>query len=554
MRLIAPAVALAALVVATAVPLQAATITLVNHDGPGEGFNDPTPVAPVGGNPGTTLGQQRLIAFQYAADIWGAVLYSDVEILVAASFDPLSCSASSATLGGAGPETVHRDFANAPEPDTWYTQAQANSHAGFDLDPTIEDIFAIFNSTLGTSCSFPRAWYYGLNQSPPGSDIDLVSVALHEIGHGLGFLTLVGLNNGVKFGGWDDAYMLHLENHASGLHYSAMTNGQRAAANVATGDLHWTGASVVAAAASLTTGRDPISGHVEIYAPNPTEGGSSVSHFSDALFPNELMEPFYTGAKHNLGLALYLMYDLGWVPGACGDGILDVDEQCDDGNTIGLDGCSACKIDTCWACVGEPSVCAPQDGDPCDDGQACTTVDTCQAGVCVGAAAPLVGCATTAIPGKGSLVMKDNASNRKDQMIWKFLRGGATSLAALGNPTAATSYRMCVFDRTGDTDTVLMSLDMPAGIDWTANATGYKYKSRTGFPSGVRNVLLKSGTTGKTKIIIKAKGVPLGMTNLGVLDLPLTVQLSNGTQCWESTFSGAGVQRNTPQLFKARPQ
>ncbi|HTV00362.1 MAG TPA: hypothetical protein VMF13_07505, partial [Luteitalea sp.] len=35
----------------------AVTIYIVNFDGPSEGFNDPTPVAPVGGNPGTTLGQ-----------------------------------------------------------------------------------------------------------------------------------------------------------------------------------------------------------------------------------------------------------------------------------------------------------------------------------------------------------------------------------------------------------------------------------------------------------------------------------------------------------------
>jgi hypothetical protein len=34
----------------------AATIVIVNNDGAGEGFNDPTPVAPVGGNPGVTLG------------------------------------------------------------------------------------------------------------------------------------------------------------------------------------------------------------------------------------------------------------------------------------------------------------------------------------------------------------------------------------------------------------------------------------------------------------------------------------------------------------------
>src|SRR5262249_11785193 len=58
----------AALVTARA---QAAIIVVDNFDAPGGGFNDATPAAPVGGNTGTTLGQQRLNAVQYAADIWG---------------------------------------------------------------------------------------------------------------------------------------------------------------------------------------------------------------------------------------------------------------------------------------------------------------------------------------------------------------------------------------------------------------------------------------------------------------------------------------------------
>src|SRR5262249_22715097 len=44
-----------------------AQFVIVNTNAPGVGFNDPTPVAPVGGNTGTTLGQQRLNSFQYAA-------------------------------------------------------------------------------------------------------------------------------------------------------------------------------------------------------------------------------------------------------------------------------------------------------------------------------------------------------------------------------------------------------------------------------------------------------------------------------------------------------
>src|SRR3990170_5071038 len=64
---------------------QAATITIVNMDGWGEGFNDATPTAPVGGNGGTTRGQQRVIAFQHAADLWGQIIESNVEIRVRAA-------------------------------------------------------------------------------------------------------------------------------------------------------------------------------------------------------------------------------------------------------------------------------------------------------------------------------------------------------------------------------------------------------------------------------------------------------------------------------------
>lgn len=53
-----------------------------------------------------------------------------------------------------------------------------------------------------------------------------------------------------------------------------------------------------------------------MYAPNPVRLGSSVSHFSNALSPNEAMEPAYTTALHDPGLARQLMEDIGWVTGA----------------------------------------------------------------------------------------------------------------------------------------------------------------------------------------------------------------------------------------------
>ena len=108
----------------------AATITIVNLDGPMEGFNDPTPVSPVGGNPGTTIGAQRLYVFQRAANIWATLLRSNVEIRVGAQFDPLSCNATSGVLGSAGPTTVHRDFAGAIFSGTWYQQAGRRGSGG----------------------------------------------------------------------------------------------------------------------------------------------------------------------------------------------------------------------------------------------------------------------------------------------------------------------------------------------------------------------------------------------------------------------------------------
>jgi cysteine-rich repeat protein len=67
----------------------------------------------------------------------------------------------------------------------------------------------------------------------------------------------------------------------------------------------------------------------------------------------------------------------------CGNGILDADEECDDGNSVDGDGCSRiCQIETCFVCAGNPSVCTPDDGTPCDDGDSCTNGDECAGGEC----------------------------------------------------------------------------------------------------------------------------------------------------------------------------
>jgi hypothetical protein len=299
-----------ALLLAPSLGRTAATITIVNNDGAGEGFNDPTVVAPIGGNPGLTLGAQRLNAIQYAADIWGALLTSSQTITVKTSFDSLTCTVDGAVLGLAGPHAYDRDFVGAPLAGTWYPIALANALAGADLDPGVDDIDAFFNKDVGFGCALPVGMYLGLDANP-GSDIDLVTVALHELGHGLGFITLANLTTGAKSLGFDDVFMTFLEDHSLPLLWPPMSDAQRVTSAKDTGDLHWTGASVVANGVFLAAGRDAISGHVQMFAP-ATLSASSVSHFDSALTPNEIMEPAYTGPNHNPGLTVPLMQDIGW--------------------------------------------------------------------------------------------------------------------------------------------------------------------------------------------------------------------------------------------------
>jgi len=292
-----------------------ATIVIQNNDSAGEGFNDPTPWTPRGGNSATTLGQARLNAFQYAANLWAPCLNSNVTIIISAQMDPLFCDATSAVLGSAGAATIHRDFTHRPLPSTWYPQALANALAGTDLSPSNPDINATFNSNLDGSsgCMGGAKLYSGYDQAPPSGDIDFITVVMHEIGHGLGFQTYVDLSTGAKLMGYNDTFMLHLNQaSANPADYPYMSNTGRINASKSDPNLRWTGSNVTGRHPDIPVTAGLNGGYVRMYGPNPQEPGSSVSHWSKAVTPNEVMEPSYTGPNHDPGLAFYLMADIGW--------------------------------------------------------------------------------------------------------------------------------------------------------------------------------------------------------------------------------------------------
>ena len=301
-----------------------ATIEILNNDLSGVGFNDLTPVAPVGGNGGTTLGQQRLNAFKFAADIWGATLSSGPKIIIRASWEPMSCTADRGTLGSAGTVGLRQNFPNAPFTNTWYSAAQANALSGSDANPLSPEISARFNINLGTpGCMQPSKWYLGLDGNHGFGGVDLVAVLLHEFGHGLGFQNFTNPETGNFASGVPSVWDRFLRDNTTGKLWIQMTATERMASATNNGNLVWAGPNVSAAVPAVLFGGADSSNRPLMYAPSAFEPGSSVSHFDKSASPSLLMEPNITsGLSHTLNppddLTFPLLRDLGWQPAGAG--------------------------------------------------------------------------------------------------------------------------------------------------------------------------------------------------------------------------------------------
>ncbi len=238
--------AAALLSIAFAPAASAADLVLISGDaGTGLGLEDPTPKAPEGQNPGTTLGQQRTIAYQFAMDLWGSVLQSETTVYVGASFQPLACTPTSATLGSAGTTFVFSDFAPGVVADTWYPSALADAIAGEDLNPGYIDINSRFNGDIGVNpdCLTGADWYYGLDGKTPEGKINFLNVVMHEIGHGLGFQGFTG-SNGAFFNARKDIYSTFAFDNALNKTFPELTPEQRANSLRSTGQLVWSGPQV----------------------------------------------------------------------------------------------------------------------------------------------------------------------------------------------------------------------------------------------------------------------------------------------------------------------
>ena len=119
-----------------------------------------------------------------AAEIWGGLIASPVEIIIGAFWSP----GLEGALGVCLPNEV-RDFQGAPLRGTLYPLSLANRFAGGRVSSG-SDMDVLFTSD-------DVGWYYGLDGKPRATEFELLTVALHEIGHGLGhFGSLLALDIG----------------------------------------------------------------------------------------------------------------------------------------------------------------------------------------------------------------------------------------------------------------------------------------------------------------------------------------------------------------------
>jgi hypothetical protein len=249
-------------------------IIIVNANAPGVGFNDPTPAAPVGGNPGTTLGEQRLAVFEFAANIWEQTLQPRTDILVIAQFAALGPN----VLGSAGATSVFRNFPGAEYPDVWYTSAEADHLAGVDLNPGFADIQATF------ATGFP--FYFGFDGNE-GALTDLLPVVLHELGHGLGFANFANEQTGTLFQGGKDIYSQYTIDVTTNKLWNDMTDAERQASAINVRKVSWSGINVKKDVPKVLSPGEPF---VRINGASP-----QLLSFGTAAFGNPLTAAGITG-------------------------------------------------------------------------------------------------------------------------------------------------------------------------------------------------------------------------------------------------------------------
>ena len=249
--------------------------------------------------------QRARAGMEFAADVWASYLESDVDILVDVDWRDRG---DRRLLASAGPGTLIRDFPGGVR-GVWYPVSLAESLAGENFNGDRADITVTANSTAN--------WYFGTDGRTPRGRIDLVSVFLHELGHGLGFLSSADTISATELGiGFDNRFIvfdLGIETRGG----DELTD--RALFRNPSPELLEAALSNELVFDGLNANGANGNRRVPLFAPGSFDAGSSVSHLDERTYrpgnENALMTPFLASgeAAHDPGpVTLGLFQDLGW--------------------------------------------------------------------------------------------------------------------------------------------------------------------------------------------------------------------------------------------------
>jgi hypothetical protein len=245
--------------------------------------------------------EQAKRAIKFAAHIWETQLTTKVPIVINVTWVESGLN----SLGEGGPITYKRDFPGARLKETWYPIALANKMAGKDLEPNNADIQLAFDGSAN--------WYFGTDGKTPPDKFDLVSVALHNIAHGLGIVS--SMRSEHNMGNWgigesDHVYpliydrFLTTDDKKSLLEFAAHGEPNKELAGYLAGsNVYFKGNA----------------DRVKLFTPEAWKGGLSLSHLCSGAYPagcrNSLMSPDIGEgeAVHDPGpVILGILRDLGW--------------------------------------------------------------------------------------------------------------------------------------------------------------------------------------------------------------------------------------------------
>jgi len=261
------------------------------------------------------------VAINYAVEIWSYLIHTSNftrTIKIEVRWEDLGYSSSgSYTLAKCGPQSFYNST-SLPQANIQYPIALAEELLNQNLNGDSCEIKVTVNSNSQIN------WYYGTDGLPLQDRPDLVSTALHEIAHGLGFNSTFDVLGSVGMKGINDCpedsslFIIRYDE------FGAIGSGYPSTDKL----MHYDDSTSLLKA-KLTSENVFFSGenayllnsHIipKLYCPSVWNDGSSYTHLDDATFPagnsNSLMTHNQDNSEviHSPGeVGLGILKDLGW--------------------------------------------------------------------------------------------------------------------------------------------------------------------------------------------------------------------------------------------------